>query len=162
MAKQVSTGDRLEAFNQALSFWAKETRDQLKQRLTGLGLDQRRTIQRGSSRLRTASLSSTAGTKRLVRDEYLIESIKSSIRRSGLEVESVGFSFARHGIFLETGVGKNRPKGSGKENPQPWIAPVLDRQVQELAAIIGDGYADLITGELNIVIPGIYSTRITI
>ncbi len=161
MAK-VSTGDRLEAFNQALTFWAKETQDQLKQRLTGLGLDQRRTIQRGSSRLRTQRLSTVSNTRRLAREEYLIESLKFSIRRKGLEVESLGFSFARHGIFLEIGVGKNRHKGSGKENPQPWLVPVLARQEQELAAIIGDGYADLITGELNIVIPGIYSTRITL
>jgi hypothetical protein len=158
----VSTGVRLEAFNQALVSWSKETQDLLKSRLTGLGLDQRRALQRGSSRLRTASISKLSNTKRLVRDEYLIQSIKYSIRRNGLEVDSVGFSFARHGIFLEAGVGKNRPKGSGKESPKPWIAPVLDRQVQELSNIIGDGYADLITGELNIVIPGIYSTRITL
>lgn len=159
---EVRRSDRLEAFEQAIRFWARDTRAQLRQRLVALGLDERRTAQRGASRLRIQRLSKVTTAAKLVKEEYLIESLRYSLRRRGLEIEAISFSFARHGIFLEVGVGKNRKRGSGKENPKVWINHVLPSQVEDLAGIIGDGYADIISGEIAIDIPGVYSTTISV
>lgn len=152
--------DRLQEMDKAIRDWAKATKGHLRQRLIALGLDERRAIKRGSSRLRAAT--TITGSKVLVQDQHLIESLRSSLKRRGLVVESVGFQFARHGIFIEVGVGKNRRKGSGKESPQEWIKPVLPPAIEELATILSNEYADIAAGELKIVIPGIYSTKINL
>lgn len=162
MARIVTLGDRLEAMDMAIRFWAAETKSILRQRLVALGLDERRAAKRGQSRLRKQLVSKVSNTAVLVKDQYLIESLGSSLRRSGLEVEKVSFSFARHGIFLEIGVGKNRRKGSGNEAPKQWIVTILPRQIEELGYILGDAYADVVAGEIAVDIPGVYSTTITI
>jgi len=152
--------DRLQEMDKAIRDWAKDTKGKLRFRLIALGLDERRAIKRGGSRLRKATTST--GRSALVGDQYLIESLRSSLKRRGRVVESVGFQFARHGIFVEVGVGKNRRKGSGKESPQEWIKPVLPGAIEELATILSDEYADIAAGELKIVVPGIYSTKISL
>lgn len=152
--------DRLQEMDKAIRDWAKETKGRLRQRLVALDLDQRRAVKRGGSRLRRKL--TITGKSVLVQDKFLIESLRSSLKRRGLVVDSVGFQFARHGIFIEIGVGKNRRKGSGKETPQEWIKPILPGAVAELASILSDQYADIAAGELKISIPGIYSTNISI
>lgn len=152
--------DRLIALEQVIRTWAKKTKGLLRQRLLALGLDERRAAKRGTSRLRAYTTKS--GSKVLIQDQYLIESLGSSIRRRGLEIESVNLSFARQGIYLEVGVGKNRKKGSGKESPKPWINVIIPSAVEELATVLSEEYADLVAGELKINIPGVYSTKITI
>jgi len=152
--------DRLIALEQVIKDWAKKTKGLLRQRLIALNLDERRAAKRGTSRLR--AYTTRTGTTVLVRDQYLIESLGSAVRRRGLEVEAVSISFARQGIYLEIGVGKNRKKGSGKESPKPWINVIIPSAVEELATVLSEEYADLAAGELKINIPGVYSTRITI
>lgn len=152
--------ERLGELDKALQAWAKRTRMALRQRLVALGLDERRAVKRGVSRLRKVTTS--GGSSTLAQDQFLIESIKSSIKRQGLLVERVSFSFARHGIFVEVGVGKYRGKGSGRENPRPWINPGMTQAVEELATLLAEQYADIAAGELKINIPGIYSTTISI
>jgi hypothetical protein len=152
--------DRLQEMDKAIRDWSKATKGHLRQRLIALDLDARRASKRGGSRLRRKI--TITGKQVLVQDKFLIESLRASLKRRGLVVESVGFQFARHGIFLEIGVGKNRRKGSGKESPQEWIKPVLPKAIDELADILSNQYADIAAGELKISIPGIYSTKISI
>lgn len=72
-------------------------------------------------------------------------------------MEKVAFSFVRHGIFLEHGVGKGRPVGSpqAKANAKKWLSEVIPEQFDELADIIQDQYGDIIEEELRLLIPGI-------
>jgi hypothetical protein len=78
-------------------------------------------------------------------------------------LESVGFVFARHGIFLEHGVGRGRPVGSSQAEAakQPWLLRVLPGQIEELADILEERYADIAANELRFLIPGIIDTKIT-
>lgn len=152
--------ERLGQLHAALNTWGKRHVGLIRQELIALGLDQRRTRLRGSSRLRRVTASS--GKTFLAKDQYLVESLKYSIKRRGLVVDRVSISWARHGIFIDVGVGKNRRKGSGKESPQPWIASSMKNAVQELGDLLASEYADIAAGELRINIPGIYSTTISI
>jgi len=74
----------------------------------------------------------------------------------------VDFPFVRHGIFLEHGVGKNRPKGSGKERPRPWLKPVLEPAIEHLAEVLAEAGADAVLGQIKFVIPGIVNARATV
>lgn len=157
---QPNSPERLGELDAAIKAWAKRTTVHMRQRLIALDLDARRASKRGSSRLRR--LVTPGKQSQLVQDKYLIESLKYSIKRSGLLVERVSFSFARHGIFVDVGVGKNRSKGSGFERPRPWIEPSIKPAVAELADLLASKYAGIATGEIKINIPGIYSTTISL
>lgn len=91
----------------------------------------------------------------------LSKSIRYGIKRSYGELDSVSFRFVRHGIFVEHGVGKGRPKGSSKAlaSAQPWLQPVLEPEVSNLADILSEEYADLVVDEIRFLIPGVLDVR---
>jgi len=155
-------GDLLQAMNDEVGRWARGTASKMKQRLAAEGLDSRRAKQRGSSRLRIAR--SSSGATKLVQEVPLIESIRSALKFDNQLLDSIAFRFSRHGIFLELGVGKNRPKGSSSASATatPWLAPTLNAEIETLADILANNYADIAAGEVRILIPGIFDTRITI
>lgn len=99
---------------------------------------------------------------RLAKEVSLRSSLKEYVRKQNKEVVSVGYSFERHGIYLARGVGKGRPKGSAAANQaaKDWLTPELDLLLDEIADLIADGYADIITAELRINIPGFYTKTV--
>jgi hypothetical protein len=90
----------------------------------------------------------------------LEKSIGSSLKKDFGEVTRVNFKFKRKGIFLEHGVGRGRPVRSAKAKPKPWLAPVLNPAIDELADILMEHYADFGAGEIKFQIPGIVTRRI--
>ena len=134
-------GDRLEAFDKELMAQVRLGRKELLFKLASLGLKQQAS---------------------LLGEVSLRKSIRATKKRKHGEIERVGFSFERKGIFLEHGVGKNRKKGSAAaaKAAKPWLGPVLPGIVERLADFIEEGYADIIAAELAINIPGVYKTRI--
>lgn len=135
-------GDRLEAFDKELMAQVQLGRKELLFKLASLGLKQQ---------------ASLAG------EVSLRKSLRATKRRKNGELERVGYSFERKGIFMEHGVGKYRKKGSSAaaKAAQPWLAEVLPVIVERLADFIEEGYADIIAAELAINIPGVYSTKVS-
>lgn len=135
-------GDRLEKMDKEIRAWGKLTRKNLLFRLAALGLKDRARLAQS-------------------KDPKLYKSLKSHARRRNGELEKVGFSFARHGIFLEHGVGKGRPVGSSnaKLAAKPWLKPTLEPGIEALADILEKGYGDIILAEVKIVIPGVINTK---
>jgi len=128
-------GDRLDTLPKEARAWSRVPRKSLYFRLASLGLSEQ-------SELR--------------------DSIGGGVRtRQGI-VESVAFSFVRHGIFLEHGVGRGRPIGSAKARAlaQPWLKPVLPDAIEDLAVLLADEYADIIASEVRLLIPGIIDTTV--
>jgi len=121
--------DRLEEMDREIDAWRKLTVQKLQRRLAALGLQERST---------------------------LIKSIRGSLRRRNFEVEKVAFSFARHGIFLEHGVGRGRPVKSPEAEAakKPWLSTTLPGQIDELAVVLAEEYADITANELKGIIPG--------
>ena len=97
-------------------------------------------------------------------NEYkpLTSSIGAGIRKESGQVSRINFKFAKQGIYLEHGVGKGRRRGSSGARPKPWIAPILDNALDELAEILSGEYADIAAGEIKFFIPGIIDRRIKI
>lgn len=128
-------GDRLEAMDREVKMWAALTRKALLFRLASMGLQER------------ASLEGPG----------LYKSLKSNLRKKDGDIEKVSFAFARHGIFIEQGVGKGRPRGSSSANQakQPWLVPELPDAVEKLADLLQEEYADIAAAEVRILIPGI-------
>jgi hypothetical protein len=52
--------------------------------------------------------------------------------------EKIEFVFAYYGQFLDMGVGKHAPFGSGKRNAKPWYSKIFFSQVQRLGEIIAE------------------------
>lgn len=134
-------GDRLEAVDKEIDAWAKATRQHLLRRLATLGLKDR--------------------AKLISKNESLYKSVRSRLKKRDGEIESVAFIFARHGIFLERGVGKGRPVNSTQANQQKkaWLSAVLPDEIENLADLLEQEYADLAIENVVINIPGIISTK---
>jgi hypothetical protein len=128
--------EKRDELDQELREWRKMTRKQLIFKIKSLNLRQK---------LRVNS------------DTALVQSIKGSIRKRDGDIESVSFSFARKGIFLEHGVGLGRPVGSAsaKKNAKPWLKPILEKEQEALNNILAEKYADIVEAEVVIRIPGI-------
>jgi len=93
-----------------------------------------------------------------------IEERAYRLRKKEGELENVAFSFARHGIFLEHGVGRGRKKGSASasKHKQPWLEPLLPSRIEALASILAEKYADIAAEELRIIIPGVFESKVKI
>jgi len=122
--------------DQEVRDWRRVTRKQLIMKIKSLNLRQK--VRVGS-------------------DPALVKTIKTAMRKRDGNIESVSFSFARKGIFLEHGVGRSRPRGSAsaKKHAKPWIKPTLDDAQDELNDIIAEKYADIVEAEIVIRVPGI-------
>jgi len=81
----------------------------------------------------------------------LAASIRSKTRQMYGEIDTITYSFERHGVFVHKGVGRGYPiKGSGTiKNPGgrtrvavEWFNPILDQHMPELANRIADINAD--------------------
>jgi len=134
--------DTLQEFNRDVKDWANLTKQKLLFRLTQLDLQER---------------------VRLAGEISLRKSLKEKFKTSHGQVESVGFSFARHGIFLERGVGRGvklADVAASNRMPKIWLAAVLPNEIERLADIIAENYADDIAGEIKINIPGVMQTKV--
>lgn len=98
-----------------------------------------------------------------VKEPPLRKSLKSGIKKKYGEIESAWISFARHGIFLELGVGRNRPKGSSYANraARPWMTHILEARFKLLEKLVEERYADIVALEIRLLIPGIIDSRIS-
>lgn len=81
----------------------------------------------------------------------LAASIRSKTRQMYGGIDTITFSFERHGVFVHKGVGRGYPlKGSGAiKNPSgktrvavEWFNPILDQNMPELANRIAEINAD--------------------
>lgn len=62
----------------------------------------------------------------------------------------IRFTFPRHYVFVEKGVGRGRGINSGKTKPKPAINPAIEQHLAELADIAADGCADIAANRLFI------------
>lgn len=134
--------DRLEALDKELNAWSLMTRQKLLYRLASLNLKE---------------------TARLKGSIKLVKSLRHKLRKRNGEIESIGFTFARHGIFLEHGVGKGRPIGSSKaaQYKKLWLKPVLEPSVEDLADLLEKQYSDILAAEVKINIPGVLTSKVS-
>jgi hypothetical protein len=134
--------ENIQDFNRDIRDWGKETRQKLLYRIAQLDLKER------------AALSN---------ELHLRESLKLKVKTRYGEAQSVGFTFARHGIFIERGVGRGVPLAkvaTSNRTPKPWLGVVLPQAVEELADLVAQNYADDVAGQIRINIPGVYRTEI--
>lgn len=87
---------------------------------------------------------------------------KVEVDKMDSRVSRINFRFAKHGIYLEHGVGRGRPVRSSAANPKPWLNPILDPAIDVLADLIQKNYADIAAGQIKFFIPGILDRRIKI
>lgn len=159
---EIRLADRLEAMDLAIIEWAKASKARLLQALLRMGVQDRIKLAKTVSRLKIRR--NQVGGDKLVNDPFLTASLRYNIRRKNQEIESVGFSFARQGIFIQHGVGKGRPAGSSAANryKKPWLTDVLPLAVEELADILEDQHADIAAAALVMSIPGVLETRMNV
>ena len=79
----------------------------------------------------------------------LSRSIRNTFQTEYGEISRLGFSFARHGIFVHKGVGRGYQARNGmvvktsktpgfNRQPKPWFNPVVESHLDELGQIIHD------------------------
>jgi len=155
--------DGYKAAEKEIRTWAKRTEKELLFELARLGVKDRSEVRAArSSRIRYRRISSTKTS--VAQDERLSTSLKSGVRKRGVLIENVWISFARQGIFIEHGAGKYRPAGSreARMSSKPWLTNVLPDAVDALAFALTEYYADILSGELRLRIPGIFDTKIKV
>lgn len=95
-------------------------------------------------------------------DPKLIASIGTKLRKKQGDLEGIAWTFARHGIFMEHGVGKGRPIGSdsARAHARPWLKPSLETAAENLADMLESRYADIAAEEVAIRVPGVIDTKV--
>lgn len=152
--------DEFEQLNKLARDWGRMTRDQLLRKLLSLGLHNRRKLAKQVSRVNyRKGVTKTT----VVKEPFLTASLGYSIKRFRGEVDYIGFRFARHGIFLEHGVGRGRPVGSAKAeaNRKIWLQAILPDRIEELADQLADYYGDTAVNQLRFLIPGIIDINVS-
>lgn len=157
--ENIRLGDQLEQLDKELRAWGNVTKRQLLQRLLSLGLEDKIKLAKTIQRIRIVR--NSIGTLSTQKEQFLTKSLSARLRKKGGQIDSIAFAFSRHGIFLEHGVGKYRPKGSSAAEAakKPWLSVVLPPSIEDLANILEEHYADIITAQLKINIPGVINTQ---
>lgn len=137
---------RYDQANAAITDWAKLVRKKLVQRVGSLTLKDRRALQK-------------AAWNKLKDPDYkpLAQSVGYNTKYDFGQISRINFRFSRQGIFLERGAGRNRRPGP---HAKSWIVPVLDPAIDELADLLVEQYADVVSGEFKFTIPGIIGRRV--
>lgn len=150
----------MRALEKDLRIFAAETKNELRAQLATMGLKQQADAIGASSRLRIST--SASGEKRLKKDPKLYDSVAAGLKKSYGEIERINISFARHGIFIEHGVGKNRPVGTppARQAAQVWLKNVLDRRLETLADLLEEKYAGIAMNQIRLLVPGIIDIRL--
>jgi hypothetical protein len=135
-----SAGDiqlRLEEFNRKVSDRLKQGKAALLRRMLSLNMRER---------------------LELNKEVHLRASLREVKKRKDGELQRIGYSFVRHGIFAARGVGKGRPANSAKAKAaaKDWLTPELDLLLDDIADIAAEGYADIVAVQFKINIPGLY------
>jgi len=159
--ENIRLGDRLEALDREILAWAKLTRDKIQRKLLELGVEDKLKLAKTVRRIRIKK--NREGQAYVDKEDYLYRSLRYRLLRKNLEIEGIAFSMARHGIFFDRGVGRGRKvnSSSAEKHKSPWIAPILEPSIEDLANILAEEYADIISAELKITVPGIINTKIT-
>lgn len=136
--EEIRLGDQLEQRDKAIRAWLRSTRKLLKQQAGSYSYE-----------------------AELDQDSFR-NNIRTYTKKAEGDLESIGFRFPRHAIFVEHGVGRGRPKGSSaaRRMARPWLKPVLPGAVDDLAGQLAEEYADIAAEEIVIRIPGIINTKI--
>jgi len=121
-------------FNREIQSWGRNSKTKLAYAIARLNLRSRLDLEAGQT--------------------HLIKSLKVKFKKDQGRIYATIFQFQRQGIFVEYGVGRGRGIGSGKEKPRPWIIPTLPSQIETLADIVSEKYADIIS-ETKLFAPGI-------
>ena len=150
----------LKDFNTAVKSWGNLTKNALAYRLSALGIEDRAHEKKAFSRV--SFRKNKTGKTVTVREQPLIPSLKVGYKQFYGQIDRVVVSFARHGIFVEHGVGKGRNKGSAKARPRPWLAPIMRVQVPMLADVLAKREADRVAGQLRFLVPGIIDIKIEV
>jgi hypothetical protein len=74
-------------------------------------------------------------------EKKLADSIGSKIRNVGALPDTITFTFERHGIFVDRGVGRGHSK-SKPRGAKAWINPAVATHVPELADKIAEADAN--------------------
>lgn len=146
--------------NNAIQQWGELTKNGLAYRLSLLGIQERASEKKFFSRI--SFKKTTTGSRYAAKEDPLQPSLNVGYNKFYGQIDRVKISFARHGIFLEHGVGKGRYKGRGKEKPKPWIRPIMMVQVPVLADIVAKRDADRVAGQLKFLVPGIIDIKIDV
>jgi len=137
--------------NKSIREWGKITSTQLRRRVVGITLKDKIALRK--SILHKAK---DADYKKLG------NSIGPTYGQSFGQIDRINFRFSRQGIFLERGVGGKKGGGTVRHVPKPWLVPVIDPALQNLADMLVEKYADIVAGEIKFTVPGIIDRRIKI
>lgn len=147
--RAMENGDRFDTMTAQVRTWAEAQQGKLVARLATLTL-----------RDKVAIRKALWNKKNDPNYKPLSKSIGFAVQSPHGVPERVDFRLARHGIFYERGVGRNRKAGSANAAPHPFLKPILDPAIDELADIIMNEFADIAVGEIKFTVPGIISKRI--
>ncbi len=154
---RIQDKEQLQQFNKEVRHWAKKVEAQLK----------------ASAETHFSHRESSEVTARFPR---LSGSIQARVRKEKGEAKSIGFSLARHGVFLHHGAGTGyggikgsrwinnkmqyvttRKKSLGKMNTDNrravhWFNDIIDQNIQELIEIIANYTADIVINKTSMYI----------
>lgn len=76
--------------------------------------------------------------------------VKGRLKTKFGVAERLSISFPKHLVFVKYGVGKYRPKGSGKEVPKDIVDNILEARLPLLGDVAAEAWADMAVNNLFI------------
>lgn len=136
--------EREKALNASVLKWSRATRKDLMFQIAKMSFEER----------------AAATNEQRLRET---KNVKAGVKREDGFPARVNFRFPIQGMWVELGVGNQRPKGSAKAKSmaRPWISTALEPQLTVLADQLADAYADIVSEQVALNVPGYMRSTIT-
>lgn len=127
-----------EEYNKEIKNWGSYSRTLMLGQIKALNINGKKEL------LRTLKSEASRSNlqKRIKEEGILSENLKARYAMNFGEIERIGYSFPKQGVFSAFGVSR----GHGRSNPRKqknWFESVLDRRVPTLADIVLEMRADM-------------------
>jgi hypothetical protein len=127
--KQLNTIAEINEYNRLICAWQNKVKAELQ----------------SSARANTVKGKKTTRIRQIegrdITEKILGSDIRATAKKNFGEFERLSFTFPRHGVFLQKGVGRGHPIGSPRV-AKDWFNSIISKHMQELVDIVGNYYAE--------------------
>jgi len=130
-------------FNRETRRWAIEQKNAMRSRIAML-------TNKGKHRLLLFKrIQGIKGNSSAIRNDKLINTLKTYTKKNFGLNERISYSYARHGYFIAVGSSRGHNKNTNPRKKIDWYNSILTANIPELAKIVAEHQANAVVSEIK-------------